>query len=338
MRLRIVDCQLRKRFALNLRSVGYNVAVAQSELSNSVEEPALLCPACGFDLRATASDRCGECGLPFDRAMLTISGIPWAHRRTMGRVRAHFATQWRITLDRASIRHEAAKAQEMSDARSFRRVNAWILALALLAGFAAAVYFNGDLAFLAVQPRDLITNLIGSQPPTGDPWWYDLAVPWSAGATIAPVVPICLILLAFWLTGAQRFVFRVPRSYSAVQRERALCLSHYTAAPLLYLLLSVLLTIAAVCVSKALNDGNTGPMPGIVLAMGLASLAIALAALLATFARTAQWLIRTRNCGAGLACLNLLELLGLWILGAIVLLGLFPWCIGFLWVAVDSLR
>lgn len=320
------------------RSVGYNVAVAQSELSNSIEQPALLCPACGFDLRATISDRCGECGLPFDRAMLTISGIPWAHRRTMGRVRAYLKTLWQITLDRASIRHEASKAQELADGRSFRRVSAWIVAVSFLVAFGAVVSAKGNLAFLAIQPPDLISNLIGPQLPASEPWWYDLAVPWSAGATIAPVVPACLILLAFWLTGAQRFVFRVPKSYSPVQRERAFCLSHYTAAPLVYLLIAVLLLIAGGLISKALNQDDARPMPALVLAIGLASLAIALVALLATLARTAQWLMRTRHCGAGLACLSLMELLGLWTLGAIVLLGLFPWCFGFLWIAIDSLR
>ncbi len=316
------------------------IAVAESEFPNAVEEPALLCPACGFDLRATASDRCGECGLAFDRAMLTISGIPWAHRRTMGRVRAYFATLWRITLDRASIRHEAAKAQEISDARSFRRVNAWILVVAFLAGFGAMVYFNGDLAFLAVQPPDPMAamGIASSGPPPMNPRLYDLAVPWSAGATMVPVLPVCLFLLAYWLTGAQRFIFRMHRSYSLVPRDRALCLSHYTAAPLVYLLPSVGLLIGAALLNKAINEDDTKPMSGIVLILGIGSGASFLVALLATLARSAQWLVRTRGCSGGFAVLSVFELLGLWALGTIVLVGLFPWCVGFLWIAFDSLR
>lgn len=271
--------------------------------------------------------------------MLTISGIPWAHRRTMGRIRAFFATLWRITLDRASIRHEARKPQELSDARALRRVNAWIVAAAFLAGFAGMVYLEGDLAFLAIQPPNPMAAMgVGSGPPGLDPRWYDLAVPWSAGATIAPVLPVCLVLLAFWLTGAQRFIFRVPRSYSAVQRERALCLSHYTAAPLVFLLLAVGLMIVSALLYKGMNEDEAKAMSGFFLTLGIGSAAIVPVALLGTLARTAQWLVRTRGCSGGFAVLSVFELLGLWALGAIVLVGLFPWCVGFLWIVIDSLR
>src|SRR3954471_13137052 len=79
------------------------------------DQQALLCPGCGFDLRATTSDRCGECGLAFDRASLLESTIPWAHRRKIGRVRAYLKTFWQFTLDRRVLRNELAKPQDISD-------------------------------------------------------------------------------------------------------------------------------------------------------------------------------------------------------------------------------
>src|SRR5687768_2253551 len=85
----------------------------------AVDQEALLCPGCGFDLRATTSDRCGECGLEFDRASLSISTIPWAHRRRIGRIRSYFKTFWQFTRDSRALRHELAKPQDIRDGRRF---------------------------------------------------------------------------------------------------------------------------------------------------------------------------------------------------------------------------
>ena len=59
-----------------------------------------ICPACGYDLRATTSDHCSECGLAIDRDALQQSAIPWAHRRQIGRVRAYLKTLWQFSTDR----------------------------------------------------------------------------------------------------------------------------------------------------------------------------------------------------------------------------------------------
>src|SRR5687768_10793324 len=59
----------------------------------------LLCPACGYDLRGTTGGRCSECGLEIDPAALARSGVPWAYRKEMGRVRAFLKTAWLVTFD-----------------------------------------------------------------------------------------------------------------------------------------------------------------------------------------------------------------------------------------------
>src|SRR4051794_13275118 len=59
----------------------------------------LLCPGCGYDLRGTIGGRCSECGLEIDRAALERSGFPWAHRASLGRVRAFLKTVWLVTVD-----------------------------------------------------------------------------------------------------------------------------------------------------------------------------------------------------------------------------------------------
>jgi hypothetical protein len=300
------------------------------------DDPVLLCPACGFDLRATASDRCGECGLLIDRAALQVSGIPWVYRRRIGRVRAYFRTFWQVTIDSRAIRYEAAKPQEAGDGRAFARVTGGIVAVALLIVFAAAAFADEGLAFLAIQPQNPFSPY--SRPASiMDAHVQDLLVPWSAGATIAPVLPLCLILLAFYLTGVQRFVCRTPGAPALYQR-RAAALSYYLTAPLAILLPALgCCTMAALLREEKLFK-EYGPFPVLTTALAPLGALLFLIAVLGAFYRAGQWLIRTRHCGVGGAALGIVELLGLWLLGEVVLLGLVPWCIGFLWIAIDSLR
>jgi hypothetical protein len=293
------------------------------------DAPALLCPACGFDLRAATTDRCSVCGLVIDRDTLRESGLPWAHRRRFGRVRAFASTVLDVTLDRRAIRHEFAKPQELADAAAFRRINTLIVAAALFALFAFVVFGAAGHGFadLTIQPIPAFTFGRAAQPFDG--WVLDLAVPWFAGATLVPVLPVCLVLLAARLTGLQRHVIRLPDA-SPDQRRRALALAHYAAAPLTLLLPGFLTVIGA---AWALPHSRR-----LGVALGFVGVPLVLAAFGVTLWRTGQWLDRTRHCGLGRALLAALELLALWIVGAIVLLGLLPWCVGFLCLVFDSLR
>ena len=76
----------------------------------------------------------------------------------------------------------------------------------------------------------------------------------------------------------------------------------------------------------------------ILVLLGVGLLLLLLIAVLGTLYRAGQWLMRTRHCGIGRAALGVGELTGLWLLGGVVLLGLVPWCVGFLWIVIDSLR
>ena len=288
----------------------------------AIEDPSLLCPACGFDLRATISDRCGECGLPFDRAMLTVSGIPWAHRHRIGRFHAYFKTLWQFTLDSKSLSNEASKPQDLADARVFRRIIACILAAAFLVAFAAILYVQRNFAFLAIEPPSPFGPSWTIAPPKFG-YLYDLAVPWSAGAVFPPVLPLCLILLASYWSGAQRFIFRLPSSPPHHQ-QRVLALSHYTTAPMTLALPSAIIFATSRLLEKTFLDNKVGPIPGLILGLSLLGGLCLLIALLGTVFRTSQWLIRTRRCGLWAMTLALAEWAALCLLGAIILLGLLP--------------
>src|SRR5690349_21435174 len=98
----------------------------------AVPTTAALCPACGFDLRATRDNRCTECGLDIDPEMMRVSGIPWAHRATVGCVRAYFRTAWQFTFSSAELKLEAARPQDPHDSVRFRRITAALIASAFV--------------------------------------------------------------------------------------------------------------------------------------------------------------------------------------------------------------
>src|SRR5436305_757244 len=112
----------------------------------------VLCSACGYDLRVMTGDRCSECGLVIDREALRRSGFPWAHRKSVGRVRAFLKTVWLVTRDSRALRHEAAREQSARDGAAFRR---WVVvALAACCMFiAAGLIERNALKGMVVRPH-----------------------------------------------------------------------------------------------------------------------------------------------------------------------------------------
>jgi hypothetical protein len=170
-----------------------------------------------------------------------------------------------------------------------------------------------------------------------DPRLFDFVVPWCAGATMPGVLPACLILVAFGLAGAQRFVFRVPGAPHA-HRLRAVALSCYTTAPLLFLVPAIACWITAGVLENQAWYGGVRPLRAVTAALLVAGPILFLVGFLGMFYRVAQWLARVRHGGLGGAALGIAELVGLWLLGGVVALAAVPWCVGFFRIVVDSFR
>jgi hypothetical protein len=300
---------------------------------DSAEAAPMLCPGCGYDLRGATNDRCSECGLAIDRRAIRTSDIPWAHRRRIGRVKAFWRTVWYVTLDKRLIRHELARPQDRRDSGWFRGWVAACVAVGLVAGaaFAAGQY---GLGTLAIHQRDF--SRAGRTPLPG--YVQDLAVPWSAGITLVPAVPLYVIALGVYLTGVGRSAVRL-KGYPPEHRERARALMTYAAAPLAWLL------PAALCHALALGflqlekprEGEVGPR-AMWLTFELLAALLAGVALFSFFHRSGEWFTRSHHAGAGRFAAGVLELLGRSLLGLILLLGAVPWCIGLGWVVWDSFR
>ena len=222
---------------------------------------------------------------------------------------------------------------------AFARVTAGIVAGVLLGIFAVAALANKGLGFLAVQPQDLMSLIIGR----GLPAWCvdDVLAPWSAGATFWVVPPVCLILLAGYLACVQRAIFRLS-AVEPAQRRRSVALASYASAPLACALPAIGAFLAAVVVGLLATLAGVGrtsvPWRVVVLALLIVSALLGTWALAGTVRRCGQWMNRTLHCCAGRAVLGCIELLVLWGLGIVVLLGLLPWCVGFLWIVIDSFR
>lgn len=291
---------------------------------------ALLCPACGYDLRGSDSLRCPECGLEINRNALQTSAIPWAHRKSIGRARAYLKTVWQITRGSSALVHEAAKPQDPRDGAAFIRVTGALLAVLLLAMMIVLARETEAVRYPLLDPmRDLSFSTI--RPPG---WVLDVAVPWAAGVTLWPLAVVCLILFAFHVAGVQRTVFR---SSDRAQRERAVALAAYTTAPLVLLVPAFALVVAAGYLFSSELD-REAVFRWVSVFLGAVGLFFVPASIILTLWRVGRWFARVRHCGLGRATLAVAELLGLWIAGLFVILGVFPWCAGFGWIVIDSFR
>lgn len=358
----------------------------------SSDEDALLCPACGYDLRATLSDTCSECGAVVNRADLKISRIPWSRRHEIGRIRAYIKTVWLITIGHKSLVHESTKPHTLRDAMAFRRVTAFLIAAVFIAAFVAIMQISEGLASLTPQQRNVLP--INSLPA----WVDDLWVPWSAASTTNWIVlPLMLVFFAFHITGVQRRLFKIKNA-PPQRQDRATAMAYYSAAPLAWFFPAALIGVALVylhsntilvenylwgiqgglpTVAKVIvflglfwrfmqwltkskpriwvvpcalvfgtfvyilfltvsSSGGGGPV--ISIGGALPAMGALIAATFGTPVRVAEWSARVRHSGLERAMLDIPHLLALWLFGAVILFGFLSWCIGFIWLVIDSFR
>jgi hypothetical protein len=297
-----------------------------TELETS--EETLFCPGCGYDLRGSPDGPCSECGMPIDRASLRVSAFPWAHRRKVGRVRAYVRTVWLVLSDSRALAYETAKPQDPADARSFARINGVLAAMTLLLPFFAAMADAGGMGFLAVPPND-------SRGPWLKEWQQDVIVPWATGVTLWPVVTLCIVLFGFYLARAALPMF-TRRGAAFIRPERAAAIALYATAPLALLPLAPVILWGSALMMSFLRGAPVSIEAGMLLV--ITSMAFATIAFVSPCARVGQWLARVRRAGAVTAVVGAVGLLLLWIAGAFVFFGVVPWCLGFLWLVIDSLR
>ena len=203
----------------------------------------VVCPQCGYDLRGTGGEggtrRCPECGLEIDGQGGRVTRIPWAYRRTMGRLTAYRRTAWLATVSPARLAAEADGPVAYRDALRFRLLTCLLATLPVATLILGMMAWYGSAGFINVVSEEALRDLMFADGPNGPRRWFlGVAMPWEAGATFPPqlplVLPATLFLAAVLVTGVASYAFH-PRRLPVVRQNRAVALSHYACAPLAFL-------------------------------------------------------------------------------------------------------
>ncbi len=187
----------------------------------------LYCPGCGYDLRGIDSERCPECGQTIDRSTLGRSIIPWVQRARLGTCRAFWRTVWMATSDPRQFGKEMSCPARLSDARKFR----WMVVAHMV------------LALVVLLVLEVVVPFAGSPFSLANLRYYVL---WSWADLMGSVAQLLLILVSaalaiiglYAITGVASFFF-APFRLSVVQQNRAIAISYYSSAPMVFTLLTL---------------------------------------------------------------------------------------------------
>jgi hypothetical protein len=192
-----------------------------------------------------------------------------------------------------------------------------------------ALTLSAACAAILLASRGLLAVPI---PPARDATWHDdLLFPWLAGANLLPVMPAMLLLLAIHLTTIHHRLSRLKSAPPAMQ-ERAAAVACYATASLAYLFPAVILS--AIFFSLLVGAWGKDALLWAVRIMLLFSIIL----LPLTLLRILQWILRVRNLGSKFSLLIGPQLIGLWLFALVLDLGILPWCIGLVYLAIDSFR
>jgi hypothetical protein len=187
-----------------------DAAHSESQVPALAEE--LFCPECGYDLRGAASDRCPECGLRIDRATMSVSRIPWVHRREIGRFRAYWRTTRLVMFQRLRMIDEMNRPIRVSDARRF-----WMVTV-LLAWLPIAAWAVG----LALSNFEFNDFKAGTR------------LGWGLEGMIFLAALFAVWLFLLLATGSASYWF-VSQTLQGPRQGRAIAISYYACAPLAWL-------------------------------------------------------------------------------------------------------
>lgn len=284
---------------------------APSSYSPQATDPA--CPECGYSLRGISSDQCPECGLAIDWATLSVSRLPWTHRRTIGRWRAYWRTDLLAILRPRKLAEEMNRPVSFRDAQRFRHVTVF-LGWVPLAASAAAIR-SERLGLFEAHAND----------SRGAGWWLE----WLA---VLAAVFACWLAL-FLVSGAGSYFFH-PRYLPVLRQNRAIALSYYAGAPLAWIWLPALLSWAASAIESGhYRDGTQRLVP----VFGVGAFALAVAIVMLCWFRVIVLMRRVTHCGPGRTVAAILYLPIAWAL-LFAVCGAIPAAVLYISLVVLSLR
>jgi predicted RNA-binding Zn-ribbon protein involved in translation (DUF1610 family) len=238
----------------------------------------LVCHECGYDLRAISSEKCPECGQKIDRAGMSVSRIPWAHRDAIGRVRAYWRTNLLVVFRPKRLAGEIARPVSFADAQRFRHVTVLLAWLPVFVIFVVTLAINWNEA------------TAGIHIPAARFGWFLEAM---CFLSLLPTAWLALLMIS----GVGSYFFH-PTSISVLQQNRAIALSYYTCAPLAWLWLAAAFSSIAIAISST-DWGQWNPGQKLVVAATCFAVGFFVAIVAIGWSRTTILMQRTTHCGPG---------------------------------------
>ena len=222
----------------------------------------LFCTECGYDLRGNGSERCPECGLTLDRAMI-------------GRRKAYYRTN-RLVLFKPAV--PAAEISRPVDYRAAQRFRYVTVVLVTLPPEAWAIWLFLNSGAMGDFPNG---NRLG----------------WVLEGLCAVVGAVAIWLFLLGASGSGSYFFH-PRRMSIAQQNRAIAVSCYGCAPLAWVWLPAgLIALARIAMHASRQPNDLAvqvAVPLYVAGFGLAAIVVILC-----WARTVSLMRGATQCGIG---------------------------------------
>ncbi len=185
------------------------------------------CPKCAYDLTASTSPKCSECGYDLAGFRQKESAIPWTHRKTQGYLRTYAKTVWLVIFKQKKFCEEIVRPVSYGDARKFQLITILLVIFPTFATVYAAYWWypchvlefpNENMALLWTGPVY--------------PIYFDFAY--------AKVWPIALSLISYFIfllimTGIPSFFFH-PKEMPIHRQNSAIAMSYYSVAPMSFII------------------------------------------------------------------------------------------------------
>ncbi len=186
------------------------------------------CPKCAYDLTASVSPKCSECGYDLACFRQKESAIPWTHRKTQGYFRSYAKTVWLVIFKHKKFCQEIVRPVSYGDARKFQLVTVILAFLPALTTIAAAYrWYPYEDHNIKQQPFNFFRN--ANNQSLLDLAYMDV---WPVVLFLAGLL-VCFVAM----TSVPSYFFH-PRQLSTRQQNRAIALSYYTAAPMALIIIA----------------------------------------------------------------------------------------------------
>lgn len=317
---------------------GFSITLAIIKIMTAAPlEVELHCPACGYDLRASPSGVCPECGGVFESAQLARTSIPWEHRSHYGFARAFFRTIMQTLFDLRAFKGEVGREVSLRAALAFRWV---VVTLAFAVSAAALAHYQYELEYELQQQRTvIITSASTFANPVAS--WRDLpreiALCIATGLTVWAAPFLSRLLLLIGWSGVSSYLFQ-PRRLSEEQRITALALSYYAAGPLLLLCAAIPIMCAGCWVLMQVWIENLAIRRFIGALVLSAGIAIGAGAIFKSILNSVTMLIWSTRPTAFTAARDIFVLIGVWIMVPVIALLLFPAAVGYVVLMLDAMN